>query len=1229
MIQFSYQVEDGTYKEGLPVFLDEANSMAAEHLLYGPITGWIEAFGDLERYYPGSPLTYWDDLYTDNYINSYLFGQYLRTRYAQLGHGDGSGIYRAIMEAAVGADKDALTVTAELLGTTDLQLVKDFWTAVYLMKPTGKHGFNGESWADEIDPMVFIPEEGSYDGIYNGGCVCYAPEGATITFEEQTDADVICIVDGEVVSEAAEDDPRLAHISVPSDVTVALADNGYPWVWADGRAQSSNQGAHATESTMKLTFTTTRKGQLRFTLGVSSEADQDVVSVSVNGVKQIDRSGESTDACKWSLKPGAYTVEVIYQKDGAGSSGSDCAWIEDFTLEYFPTEGTCGDHANWSYDPSTGELHITGTGELYDYSNTTSYGTGVLVPWEPFMQEITALRIDRGITYIGDHAFDNIRRMTSVSIPDTVTGLGDYAFQGCDDLISVSLPDSLTAVGEAVFNGCGSLKEIWWPALVTDIPRATFGSCYALTQVTFRGKLKTIGERAFYRCESLTSCTLPDTVTEIGESAFRQCTALAEVTIPASVKKIGTYAFYESVAIKDVWYGGSPNQWSMIAIGENNDPLTQATIHYAKENDLLFEGLRKALSEKLIGEITLSEAAHPWVWKNDRFESTAQGISMGVSELRMALEVKRDCTLRFRYGVSSEDTYDTFEVILDGVTAVGRISGSVTGSHEMELQAGTTAVLTFLYRKDSIVSKGDDLAWIDDLSVTERKGNLTWDYDPDTDTLTIGGSGAMEDYGGIASAPWAAYAGTARKVIIGDDVTYIGAMAFLRFSALEQIDFGSSVTEIGDYAFSECTNLESLTLPDNVKKLGAYACSSRSLSSLDLGEGLKHIREGAFWWVEELQSLTIPDSVTVIDAAAFYNCKSIKVVYMGSGVQTIGASAFGDCFAIKDVYYNGTRAQWNGVNVEKDNGYLRTAIIHCVDDAPTKFTMVGSNMTLGNELEVNFLFKKDDLTKTGCTAVITQELADGTTRVTKTAQANWSTMGTYHKVSVRITAKEMADPLSIQIFDADENVLNEPYVSSVRDYAGRALASSTTTAKVATMMVDMLNYGASAQAQFGYNTKDLANNALTEAQAAKATQKVICTNDQVKGINLHGANLGLQDRIEMNVYFKGFNGKDRSKMYAVIRFTDYKGNAKDARVEGSEFVKMTNDIYGVIVDEIVLADARSMVSVTVYDANGVIHGTGSDSVSSYVARAEANNADTYGLFANIMKFATSAHNYLA
>jgi hypothetical protein len=48
------------------------------------------------------------------------------------------------------------------------------------------------------------------------------------------------------------------------------------------------------------------------------------------------------------------------------------------------------------------------------------------------------------------------------------------------------------------------------------------------------------------------------------------------------------------------------------------------------------------------------------------------------------------------------------------------------------------------------------------------------------------------------------------------------------------------------------------------------------------------------------------------------------------------------------------------------------------------------------------------------------------------------------------------------------------------------------------------------------------------------------------------------------------------------------------------------------------------VTVTVYDANGNVYGTATDSLESYLARMSTGN----NLYASIMKFSDAAYAYL-
>ena len=298
-----------------------------------------------------------------------------------------------------------------------------------------------------------------------------------------------------------------------------------------------------------------------------------------------------------------------------------------------------------------------------------------------------------------------------------------------------------------------------------------------------------------------------------------------------------------------------------------------------------------------------------------------------------------------------------------------------------------------------------------------------------------------------------------------------------------------------------------------------------------------------------------------------------------------------------------------------------------------KIDITGSNMTLGNELILNFVFRKtafagrDDLT---FKATITsgEEVVD----VREIAIGDWGSANvSYYKVSVAVSAKQMTDVVSIEIVDEDGNVYNNPYSMSVREYGHRILAADQSEA-TKIVVVDMLNYGAAAQTNFGYATEDLANSQLTEEQAALATTSQTLSNNQVKGTNFYASNLTLEDCILMNQYFT-LKDYDISTLHGEITFTDNQGAQKTVPVTADEILlyNAKNNIYKVCVDDIVLADAKCLVTVTIYDAQDNAIAWGTDSVESIAYRgseASTTSANLRAVYDYIMRFAASAYVYV-
>lgn len=258
------------------------------------------------------------------------------------------------------------------------------------------------------------------------------------------------------------------------------------------------------------------------------------------------------------------------------------------------SSGTTGD-CTWSFDSSTGNMTITGTGDgrMAYYSDETK------LPWYSLRSKIKTLTLGKGVTVvtqnafrkctelttvkfigniqsiaygafeyctklsvanlnlplktIGTYAFSNTA-LTSVSLPLSVTNVSSSAYYGCKNLKSVKVPDGCAASIDNAFSGCDALTTVYLGSSVSDIKEA-FNGC-PITEMTVSSsnpyltmsgsfllsKDKTKlhyylgGDTDFY-------ANIPSTVTEIADSAFSSHDYITSVNLPSNLKKIGDYAF--------------------------------------------------------------------------------------------------------------------------------------------------------------------------------------------------------------------------------------------------------------------------------------------------------------------------------------------------------------------------------------------------------------------------------------------------------------------------------------------------------------------------------------------------------------------------------------------------------------------------------------------------------------------------------------------------------------
>ena len=167
------------------------------------------------------------------------------------------------------------------------------------------------------------------------------------------------------------------------------------------------------------------------------------------------------------------------------------------------------------------------------------------IPWKAYHSSLKVLKIQDGITRLGDYAFSLCTGLDSVELPDSLTSIGERAFENCKSLESIKMPDSVTTIGQGIFSLCVNLKSVELSANLTNIENGTFAACISLESVELPSGVTRIGYNVFSYCYALKGIELPDTVTCIEGYAFAFCNALEYFKVPKSVETIGPDIFYK------------------------------------------------------------------------------------------------------------------------------------------------------------------------------------------------------------------------------------------------------------------------------------------------------------------------------------------------------------------------------------------------------------------------------------------------------------------------------------------------------------------------------------------------------------------------------------------------------------------------------------------------------------------------------------------------------------
>lgn len=376
--------------------------------------------------------------------------------------------------------------------------------------------------------------------------------------------------------------------------------------------------------------------------------------------------------------------------------------------------------------------------------------------------------------------------------------------------------------------------------------------------------------------ESIESVIIETGVTTIGYCAFYQCKKLESIDIPDTVGSIGGYAFSSCISLTSIKI---PDSVETIQKGTFYSCTSLRTVILGENSNLESIGVNAFWKCSLLASIRIPNTV-------TSIGDVAFANCEGLKELAIGNSVTSIGTSAFHGLTFRNSAGEQLEV------TVANMAG---------------------YEFNGIGNKT--------LTRNDCGYGVTYTLDADgklTISKTGDGSGEMYDYDNNENkSPWNGNT-SIKKVIIGRNVTTIGAYAFRTCTSLTSIEISDTVGSIGWGAFYGCTGLTGVTIPGSVTSIGNsvfYKCESlsditipnsvtsigssafqdcTSLTTVTIGENssLGSIGANAFFRCNVLASIRIPNSVTEIGMSAFASCTGLTELIIGNSVTSIGNSAF-------------------------------------------------------------------------------------------------------------------------------------------------------------------------------------------------------------------------------------------------------------------------------------------------------------------------------------------------
>ena len=467
------------------------------------------------------------------------------------------------------------------------------------------------------------------------------------------------------------------------------------------------------------------------------------------------------------------------------------AGIDFFKASALDAAGQLTDTISYTFDEATGNLTISGTGDMPDYTWNGSpfyknksilnivigYGIGTVGKYTFYgCEKVTSATMSQSVVTIGDSAFDSCKGLANITIPESVSVIGNHAFYFCESLENIVIPQNVTYIGSMAFYSCNKLETI-----EVDSRNTTYDSrnnCNAIIETdtdtlilgcqntVFPNDIKCIGDYALSACIGLESIVIPDSVTQIADCAFSNCGNLANVTIGSGVSKIGDSAFSYCNSLKRITIPSNVTNIAYCAFYECS-ALTDVIIENGVKN--ISKG---AFSNcYYLESITIPQSVE--YIEGNLFANNGKLKTIIVDENNPVYDSRDNCNAIIETEVNTLISGCNNTIIPDTVTKIGETAFS-----------GCLELYRIVIPDSVTVIDNNAFFGCETLTSVKLSKNINRIYE-----CTFSCCYSL------------------KNIIIPEGVTMIGEWAFQSCENLEAVTIPASVTFIDDFAFYYCSNL--------------------------------------------------------------------------------------------------------------------------------------------------------------------------------------------------------------------------------------------------------------------------------------------------------------------------------------------------------------------------------------------------------------------------------------